>query len=428
MASWKFGIGNLVSRAASYPVAVAPAVADTLLPLANLGSGYPDEQGGLQWRDDGAYDLDFDLNLLVASSDRADAPTGWLDLLNYLAGTPGLPANPPDWGNYDGRNPALRFYRPVVQEIDVMPGEQVRLEFGIEWPSAAAGATGVQVRVVDLSTGKAWDGVYNTWTDDGIVAEQTVGDAWLAVAETIDADPNRTERTIYLVILEPIAAGYGATTYCYASANGAAGSPALFAELDTVAVIGHNLPDDAVVTLVPSAGTTLTLAPAQPSMFVTGVAAQLVQTWRLSVQMPTGNQPRPVLGEVWIGKARTMLVGSPIPTFGGEESAPGQLTLEGPRKRKEILADDARPVHEFALSFRAATDAAFRQVRDEVMRLTRFGADPLVLMPGDLFEGTGRIYHGRIEDRLAWTIITPTAGGSARTFAVPFTESPFAAP
>ena len=206
MADWRFSIGSLVSRAANPPVAVAPAAADTLLPLANLGSGYPDQQGGLQWRADGAYDVDFDLNLLAISSARADAPSGWSDLLLDLAGTPGLPADAPSWGNYGGRNPALRLYRPVVQYIDVMPGEAVKLSASIQWPAAAAGATGVRVRVVDGWSGKGWNG--SAWADGGVLDSQTVADTWKDVAEQIDADAARAERSIYQVIIEPIAATF----------------------------------------------------------------------------------------------------------------------------------------------------------------------------------------------------------------------------
>lgn len=427
MASWRFSIGNLVSRAVADPVAVSPAAADTLLPLANLGSGYPDEQGGLQWRSDGAYDLDFDLNLLAASSDRSDAPTGWLDLVNLLSGTPGLPANPPDWGNYGARNPALRLYRPVVQEIPVMPGEQVKLEVGIYRPSGAAGATGVQVRVVDTWSGKGWNG--SAWADGGILDSQAVADTWKDIAETIDADTSRTERTVYRVIIEPVAASYDATSYVYASANAAAGSPALYAEVDLVALIGHNLPADADVTLEPQpAGTTLTLTPAQPSMYTVGAAAQIVRTWRLSIQMPSGVQPRPVLGEVWIGTARTLTVGSPLPTFAGGEDFSGQLRVEGTRKRQEVKGDGGPAGAELELVFRAPDKASWEQVRDEVLRLTRGGEEALLLMPGDRLAGSGRLYHGRTEARVDWSIITPTPTGSARSFALPFVESPFAAP
>ena len=430
MASWRFAVGNLVSRAAAPPAAVSPAAADADLPLANLGTGYPDQQGALQWRSDGTYAIDFDLNLLATSSARADAPTGWYDLQNYIAGMPGLPANAPDWGTHAGRT-ALRLFRPVAQDVDVMPWESVRVSGSLHLPAAST-ATGIEIRVVDLQTGHQYDAGGSAWDDDGQIEQQTVDDTWKDFAVTITADAARTERGAYRVIVSPQAGSYGATTYAYISANGGSGSPALFAEVDTLALIGHALPSGTTVGLVPQpSGTTIALTLAQPSCYAVAASAQLVQTWRLSIVVPSALRPsagRPILGEVWIGKARTMLVGSPAPEIRGEESAPGQIRVEGPRRRVEVVADDAHPVLALDMVFRARDDASFHQMRDEVMRLTRYGADPLLLLPGTRLDRAGRVYHGRVEDRIAWSIITPLDTGSARSFAMPFLESPFAAP
>jgi hypothetical protein len=422
MAAWKYGIGNLLSRAPVSPVAVSPAVEDTLLPLANLGSGYPDQRGAFQWRAEGDYEADLDLNLLAASSERTDAPTGWFDLLNYLAGSPGLPAAPPDWGTYAGRS-ALRLFRPIAQDVEVMPGEAVKLDTGLQLPGAST-ATGVRVRVVDLSTGKAWEASStDDWTDDGVAGEQASDDSWLDVAETIAADTARTERTTYRVILEPVAASYGATTYVYVSA------PALFAEVDLAAIVGHNLPAGATVELQPQpSGTAIALTPAQPSMYAVATSPVLAQVWRLSIAMPSALLPPPVLGEVWLGTARTLLAGSPVLPIGLTESAPGQLVLEAARKRKEVIPDEAWPAAELDLEFKTRNDAHYRQIRGEIARLTRFGADPLLLLPGPAFEGTGRVYHGRIADKVTYSLVSPVDGGSLRSFALPFTESPFASP
>jgi hypothetical protein len=253
---------------------------------------------------------------------------------------------------------------------------------------------------------------------------ETSGGSWLDVAEEIAADAARTERTTYRVIIEPVAGSYGPTTYVYAS------EPALFAEVDLAAVIGHDLAADATVEFAPyPAGTpVVALAPAQPSMYAVATSPVLAQVWRLSIDVAAGNQPRPILGEVWLGLARTLLAGSPVLPIGLTESAPGQLVLEAGRKRKEVVPDDAREVTELDLQFKARNDAHYRQIRDEIARLTRFGADPLLLLPGPTFEGAGRVYHGRIEDKVAYSLISPVDGGSIRSFALPFTESPFASP
>lgn len=425
--AWTYSIGNLSQRAPRSPVAVSPATADALYPLWQLGSGYPDQQGALTWLSAGAYSIDFDLNLLRSTSDRSDAPTGWVDLLNLLSYTPGLPTNAPSWGTYAGRATSLRLYRPVVQEVDVMPGEDVKLEAGIYRPSAAAGATGVRVRVVDTWSGKGWNG--SAWASGGVLDSQSSSDAWKDFAEEITADATRTERSTYQVIFEPIATTYDATSYVYVSMNGGAGGPVLYAEVDLAAIVGHNLPTNATVAFEPQpSGTSITLTPAQPSMYGTATA-QFIQTWRLTITMPAGNQPRPLLGEIWLGTVRTLPMNPALPV-GVTEASPGQIILETARLRKEVLADEARAVTQLTLSFRTGVEASFGQVRAEVIRGTRSGADPLLLIPEAILDGSGRLYHGRIDGQtFAWNVETMTGTGLAfRTFGVPFSESPFASP
>lgn len=429
MAVWQFGVGNLARRAAAAPVAVTPAVADTVLGLANLADDYPDTLGALQWRADGAYALDFDLNLLVTASSRVDAPTGWADLLLALAGTPGLPANPPDWGNYGGRTPALRIYRPSVQYVDVMPGETVELAVGIHWPAAAAGATGVRVRVVDLWSGLGWEGgSANDWQIDGVALEQLDADAWLDGTITITADPARPERSTYQVIVEPIAAAYDATTYVYASADGAAGSPALYAAVNLCAIVGSNLPLDATVSLdqQPS-GTSITLAPATPSFYGVGASPILAQTWRLSIQMPATWHPAPRLGEVWIGTLRSFGRAPDLPMERSEGDA-SQVRVEGAGGRLEVLSDGGRAVSAMRLKW-MGPEAEYLVFREELTKLTRWGQEPMLLIPSAAFEGAGVLYHGRLGRQISYSRITAAEAPEAwRSWVFEFVESPFAAP
>jgi hypothetical protein len=394
MASWQFGIGNLARRAPAAPVAVAPAAEDSLLPFTNLANDFPDEQGGFDWRSDGVYDVDFDLNLLAITSSRADAPTGWSDLLLFLAGTPGLPANPPDWGSYGGRTSVLRVFWPSIQDIAVMPGEDLKLKIGLYRPSGAAGATGARVVVTDLWSGKSWDGA--AWVDGGVLAVQTSTDAWSDVDEEITADTGRTERSTYRVTVEPVAAAYDSTSYVYFSLNGTNGSPALVAEADLVAIIGHNIPDDATVALGATA-----MSPAFPAFWATA-ASVYTQTWRLSIDMPSGNQVRPIVGEVWIGKVRTLLGGSPVLPISITEGDPNQMRF-------------------------TFDTASYQQARDEVARLTRNGEEPLLLLTSDSFEGAGRLYHGKLGTEVAYSRISPGEAEALRSFGWAFEESPLAA-
>jgi hypothetical protein len=306
-----------------------------------------------------------------------------------------------------------------VQEITVMPGEAVKVLCGIYRPTAATGATGVRVRVVDTSTGKGWDGA--VWADGGVLDSQAVVDTWKDISEGVAADAARTEKTIYQVIVEPIATTYDATSYVYLSDNGgASGYAAVVAEADVAMIIGHNLPADADVDVG-----ALTLIPVQPSFYKVDTSPSFVQVWTLDIQMPAGNQPRPIIGEVWIGLVRTLLAGSPVVPIGLEEASKGQIRVEAARRRVEVVGEDARPVAAIDMSFATRDAASYVQIRDEIARLTRFGADPLVLLPSDAFEG-GTIYHGRIADKVSYSRILGAYQDPARTFGMPFSESPFA--
>lgn len=428
-AAWKFSVGNLVSRAARAAAAVSPAAADTLLPLSRWGNGYPDERGGFQWRSDGTYAADVDTNMLAETSTAADAPTGWRDLLNLQAGTPGLPANPPDWGTYGGRT-ALRFYRPVVQEVEVMPGESVRIEAGIYRPSGAAGSTGVECRVVDMTTGRQYDAGVVAWDDDGLVDQQTTADTWKDFGVTIAADASHTERRTYRVLFRPQAASYGATTYAYVSANGGSGSPAFFAEADVFALVGHALPTGTTVQFVPQpSGTTVALTLKQPSCYVVAPGgSQLVKTWRVSISIPSAlrtTAQRPLIGEPWIGKARTFLGYSPVLPVRITEGDPDQVRIEGARRRLEVLSDGGPPAAELMLNF-VFEHTAYEQARDEVARLVRFGRDPMLLLPTDDHLFAGKLYHGRIDEEVTYEQVTPGIDGESalRTFGWGFKESP----
>src|SRR3990172_7184739 len=137
MANWTYSVGNLLTRAPAAPVASGGSLEDPLYPLADLGSGHPDEPSRWRRNDAGDYRAELDLNQLASSSDRADAPTGWADLTNFLEGQAGLPVDPPDYGDYGGRVGVLRAFRPVYQDVTVMPGEDGRITVGLYRPAGA---------------------------------------------------------------------------------------------------------------------------------------------------------------------------------------------------------------------------------------------------------------------------------------------------
>ena len=409
--AWRFSVGNMAARSPRTPVAVSPATADPLLPLTRLANGHPSDEVSFEWRADGAYKADVDLNVLLDTSARADAPTGWRDALLALANTPGLSANPPDWGTYGSRT-ALRIYRPVMQEVEVMPGEDWKLECGI-YELTASGATGVQVRVIDTWSGKGWNG--SAWVSNGILDSQSTEDTWKDIAEEITADPNRDERSTYQIIFEPIASSYDATTYVYVSANGGSGSPAFYPKASLAALIGHNLPLDATVSI---GAHSLTMSALSTMVEFSGA---FLRTFRVDIAMPGGNQPRPKIGEIWIG-APTMMLRGPLGGIGLTDGDDYQYRLEASQGRVEVLSDQKYTSQRVTLQVKTASEESYEQWRNVVARGSRFGSDPILLLPPDSFDGTGRILHGRIGPTIAYTL--PNAGW--RTFSVEFVESPFA--
>ena len=409
--AWQFSIGNLVQRAVTAPAAVSPAVSDTLLPLTNLATGYPDQEASFEWRSDGHYKVDIDLNVLRATSSRTDAPSGWRDYLLYLAGTPGLGSNAPDWGSYGSRT-ALRLYKPMFQEIEVLPGEDWKLSMSIYEPTAST-ATGIQVRVIDTWSGLGWNG--SAWTDGGILDSQSTEDTWKEIAEEITADPNRSVRSTYLVVVEPIAATYSATTYVYASANGGSGSPALYGKVDFIALIGHNIPSEATVSCDGFSFSTI-----DPITATKSDTATFYQVWRLDIQMPAGNQPRPKIGELWMGRLQTFTRG-PDPGIDINEGDINQIRVSAAGGRQEVLSDMRIPARSIGMKVRTFTDAAFTQYRDQLTRGTRFGAEPLLLVPPLELEGIALPVHGRVGPVTGYK----NAEAGWREFTVNLMESPF---
>lgn len=410
--AWKLGIGNLITRAPASATAVG-STADPVYPFSNAGNGYPDEPSRWLFESDGVYGASFDLNLFSPAGDRTDAPSGWRDLLLSLLGTPGLPPDPPEWGTFAARANTLKLYRPSFQDVDVLPGEDHLFECGLYLP-AASSATGVKVVVMNLSTGKQWDGAANAWNNDADpLAEQTVDDAWLDVSETLTNESS--ERVTYRVMLIPVG-GAGASFYVYVS------DPTLTAEQDFVSLVGHNFPVGSTVTW--SDGTvTATLSPITTfSTYQTfAVTPSSRRTWTLSVTYPANTKdwhPSPYFGELWAGR----LVDSVCPSYPFDvlEGDLGQIRLEGGLGHETVITESERPNRLFTMKFKATADDYF-DARDNFIRACRQGADPIMLAPPDAIEGAGTIWHGRIGPETTYSLINR----SRRTFEIKLRESPW---
>jgi len=429
MGNWQVAVGNGVFRSAVAPVTFGIPQEDPLYPLSNFGLGQPDTAA--RWERIPApaiYAAVIDLNMLAASSPRADAPLGWADFLNAAAGTPGLPANPPVIGSFATRSNVLQFFRPVFQDVPVMPGETVTVSAGIFRPSAGT-SVAVKLRVLDLSTGKSWDGNANAWSiNDRFVENQAVVDVWKDFTETIPADPARLVRGNYRVLLEQDSPPHGATTFCYAS-NGTAlltnGLPAIYPDVDFAAIIGHNIASGSVVTLGPHLGgpVILTFSPIVfPSMFDTVVTASQIQQWRLTITMPQASadfRERPFIGELWLGTIADMAWCPRFP-FDLSPVDSGQVRALGGYGRQSVFSDATRDRHRLKMNFEA-DEAGYLQARDFLEGATRHGADPLLIMPVDTLEGATAIYHARLNNEVLYSRIN----NQRRRYSLVAEEDPF---
>lgn len=413
MANWKIALGNLISRAPAFGVA-SGSTEDPVYPLADLGNGHPDDPSRWLFETDGGYAATFDLNLLAMESDRVDAPSGWADLTNRLNGTPGLPADPPVWGTFGTRPNTIKVFRPSYQDIDVMPGESVLFEAGLRVPIAdGTSATAVKIVVIDLGNGKQWDGVLDAWNNSADPVAEASADAWTDVSETIVY--TGAVRTTLRVMIVPVAGTYDSTSYVWVS------DPGLTASQDFVALVGHNIPDNATVTW--SDGTnTRVIVPARPSVYATGTAS-IERNWTLTITVPTNTAAftsAPYIGELWAGRLID-LTACPGYPFDIKEEDLGQVRLEGGLGRESVFTEMEYPNRSFKLRFKTTNDAQYEDARDTLLRASRYGADPIILAPVDALEGAGTIWHGRIGQDVTFSRTTLTK----RTFDVDLRESPF---
>lgn len=407
---WKLALGNLISRAPAVPVATGAAAEDALYPFADLGNGHPCDPSRWEWDNGGEYVAEFDLNLLAATSARTDAPSGWADLALKLAGTPGLSANPPEWGTFEGEANSLKLYNAIFQDVEIQPGEDLLFECKLFRP-AASDATGVRVVVIDLGTGKQWDGAGNEWNNDPEpLAEQTTDDSWLVVSEPIVNVS--TERTTYRVILAP-EGGTGASYYVYVK------DPALTAEQTFVALVGHNLPEGAVVEWS-DGSVTATVTVVSPSAWEEFTASK-ARAWTLTITMPANTADlteAPYVGELWAGRL-VDAAACPIYPFDILEGDISQVRIEGGLGREDVFTEMVRPSRLFTMKFKTTNQTQYEGARDGFLRACRYGADPVILAP--ILTVEDAIWHGRVGTETTYSLI----GRTKHTFEVKLRESPF---
>jgi hypothetical protein len=149
--------------------------------------------------------------------------------------------------------------------------------------------------------------------------------------------------------------------------------------------------------------------------------SEMSQSYTMSIQMPAGNYQRPRIGELWMGKLTTMLRGAD-PDIDIKEGDPAQLRVMGASGRQEILSNITRSFSSVLIKIRTFTEAQWNQYKNLLFKGTRYGADPVVVVPPSDLQGSGRVIHGRIGP----VIGTKHKDKSWKEFSVDLTESPFA--
>lgn len=430
MSTFRFSAGNLVSRAPAAPVAATPSAADSTFGVADLGNGYPDEPARWAWNASGTYRVNLDLNLLEVASSRTEAPTGWGDFGLERDGTPGLGPFPPGWGMFGGSDLALRIYRPVFQDFQVMPGETIRVQVGLYLP-AASSATQAWATLIDLETGEQYDAAGEAWnTSLAGLGGQAATDAWLDLDVEVPATDGRTRRAAYRLILGLDAAAYDGTAYAYYRGR-EDHEPSAVGPFSVAAIVGHDLPVDSAVTITENGGeggVAVSLTPAQPSFFgyTFGEAELLHRFYQVQIQTAAGMlgvQGRPFVGELWMGAIQDFAWCPAFPfVIEDEDLAQVRLPAGGhstaPRTRRGFtVAHHADQI--IRMKFKA-NDDGYRQVRDVLQDATRHGVDPLLVLPNSALEGDA-CFHGRVDKKVTYT----RDNLMRRSFDVILTCSPF---
>jgi hypothetical protein len=156
-----------------------------------------------------------------------------------------------------------------------------------------------------------------------------------------------------------------------------------------------------------------------PSAYVSDTA-EITQSWTLTL-VCGANTPRPRIGELWFGRLTTLTRGVD-PDIDVTEGDIAQIRVQGAGGRQEVVSDLKFPVSYSRLKVRTFTDAQHIQYRNEITRGTRFGADPIVVVPPDELQGSGRLIHARV----GAVVQTKHRDQTWREFDVDLMESPMA--
>ena len=191
---------------------------------------------------------------------------------------------------------------------------------------------------------------------------------------------------------------------------------------------GHNLDSGITVKIQSATNPTFTTgvvthatvaSPASPSFYVVLTSAPTARRyWRFLFE---GTNGTPIeVGEMVVGVAKTLTRAQQI-DWSYDEIQPQSRTTGGlvPEVRAENLTD--LPQRRLNLTFLAESYAQRDELRDEFIRASKYGAEPIVIIPD---ENDELVIHGRVPNRLTWRRLPGQSGGDHET-TIAIDEDPF---
>lgn len=262
----------------------------------------------------------------------------------------------------------------IVQDFTVRAGERIVIN---GWRRISAAPAVFEARLINLQTGRRWNG--STWvdTDSAFLTDSTNTSytEYAATTATVEAF-SAAQRDTYTLRLQLSHAGPSGTVM--------ADDWFVWAEVDFASIHGHNLTALVAAQLRSSTDNfsasdvlQATMTKAQPSFFasITTVAHRY---WRLRF---SGTNHEPIrIGEAVIGQARVLTrkmsdAGYEIQYVENDSAAESETGEVMVVKR----TDDARRI--LGMEFDFTSHAEYEEARDEVFRRSRGRAHPLVIVP-----------------------------------------------
>lgn len=367
---------NVLGRSAAIsPLSVSGE--DALFVRASLYGGTPSDP--FRFNAVGANTVTVDLNLIPNGS-METAFVGNLPTAAWIKS--GTPTTARDTGTFHGGAASMSITGAsgeyAAYDVTVRAGESFRYDM---WGAGgAAGGTAI-IRIQNRQTGK-WLKSDQTWQS----AQQDL------LSKASPGFANAVGNVVVESFLSSLTGTVTLRVYCLA---GTGGNNAyyddmfLWPAIDFTSIHGHNISPVCAVTLHSSTDnfaandtTRLTLTPGIPSFYgIIGGPVYTDRYWRLAITSTDNPGGAPWVGEWVLGQQQTLLRNQ---SYGWKTEFvdPQQREMsEAGEQRANLLTEGQR--RRLKLQFDYNSLAKFQEARDAIMRVTRNGAYPCVIVPDD---------------------------------------------